>query len=34
LEAELKRLAEMTGARLALERPYRDYARLAVITKP
>jgi S-adenosylmethionine-diacylgycerolhomoserine-N-methlytransferase len=34
LEAELTRLADITGARLALERPYRDYARLAVITKP
>ncbi len=34
LEAELTRLADITGARLKLERPYRDYARLAVISKP
>jgi S-adenosylmethionine-diacylgycerolhomoserine-N-methlytransferase len=34
LEAELKRLADMTGAHLELRRPYCDYARLAVITKP
>ncbi len=34
LEAELTRLADITGARLALERLYRDYARLAVLTKP
>jgi S-adenosylmethionine-diacylgycerolhomoserine-N-methlytransferase len=34
LEAELARLAESTGARLTLERPFRDYARLAVIAKP
>lgn len=34
LEGELARLAESTGARLTLERPFRDYARLAVIAKP
>jgi S-adenosylmethionine-diacylgycerolhomoserine-N-methlytransferase len=34
LEAELTRLADITGAGLTLERPYCDYARLAVITKP
>jgi S-adenosylmethionine-diacylgycerolhomoserine-N-methlytransferase len=34
LETELQRLAEATGARLAFERPYRDYASLAVLTKP
>jgi S-adenosylmethionine-diacylgycerolhomoserine-N-methlytransferase len=34
LEDELKQLAERTGARLRLERPYRDYARLGVLEKP
>jgi S-adenosylmethionine-diacylgycerolhomoserine-N-methlytransferase len=34
LEVELTRLANSTGARLTLERPYRDYARLAVLVKP
>jgi S-adenosylmethionine-diacylgycerolhomoserine-N-methlytransferase len=34
LEAELARLAESTGARLTLERPYGDYARLAVLARP
>lgn len=33
LEAELERLAAKTGARLTFERPYRDYAHLAVLVK-
>jgi S-adenosylmethionine-diacylgycerolhomoserine-N-methlytransferase len=33
LEAELRSIAERHGARLALERPYRDYARRAVLVK-
>lgn len=34
LEAELRRLAAETGARLTFERPFRDYACRAVLVKP
>lgn len=34
LEAELRRLAAETGAHLAFERPFRDYACRAVLRKP
>ena len=34
LESELRSLAEKEGARLVLERPYRGYALLALLSKP
>ncbi len=34
LEAELRRLAVDTGATLVFERPFRDYACRAILTKP
>ncbi len=33
LEAELRRLADVSGASLAFSRPFRDYACLAVLTR-
>lgn len=34
LEAELKALAARHGAKLTLSRPFRDYARMAVLARP
>lgn len=34
LESELRRLASETGAELTFERPFRDYACSAILTKP